>query len=156
MRVVTHLAAYFAASVASSAVLTIWMACIEFSGPMAQQLGLIGVASEASRVWPYIFGLTLLVMFLPWCLMMGVSSWLPFRGPVYCASGTALAALLAFGCTGGLLPGHGTSIYLDGFVLAVKTTGLPIFVSGATGGLIYWLVRERDKHLKKVRSVSAH
>ena len=153
MRMVALLASYFFASVTSSAVFTFWTACIDFSGPMGQQLSLIDVASEALHGWPYIFALALLLMFLPWCLMIGISRWLPFRGPVYCASGTALAALLAFGCFGELFAARGHPTFAEGFALAVETSGLPVLISGAVGGLSYWLVHERDKRLKEVRSV---
>ena len=73
MRIVARLASYFAAGVTSSAVFTVWMACIEFSGPMGQQLGPFNVASEALRHWPYILVMALLLMLLPWCLMIWIS-----------------------------------------------------------------------------------
>ena len=147
MRIVARLASYFAAGVTSSAVFTVWMACIEFSGPMGQQLGPFNVASEALRHWPYILVVALLLMLLPWCLMIWISRWLPFRGPVYCACSTAVAALFAFGSFGGLFPARGHPTFLEGFALALETSGLPVLVSGAVGGLIYWLIRERDERL---------
>ncbi|WP_316184377.1 hypothetical protein [Bradyrhizobium sp. SZCCHNRI1003] len=153
MRIVVRLASYSVAGVASSAVFAVWIACSKFTGPMAKQSDLVDVMSEAFRGWPYIFALALLLMFLPWCLMTGIARCLPFSGPVYCASGTALVALLAFGCVGGLLAAHDHPTFPEGFALAVETSGLPILVSGAAGGLIYWLVRERDERLKKRRSV---
>jgi hypothetical protein len=153
MKIVALLASYFFAGVTSSAVFTFLMAYIDFTGLMGQHLSLIEVASKAVHGWPYIFALALLLMFLPWCLMIGISSWLPFRGPVYCASGTALTALLAFGGFGGLFPARGHPTFTEGFALAVETSGLQVFISGAVGGLSYWLVRERDKRLKKIRSV---
>src|SRR5690349_21670355 len=66
---------------------------------------------------------------------------------------TATAALLAFGCFGGLLPARGHPTFLEGFALAAETSGLPIFVSGAVGGLVYWLVLQRDERLKQMRSI---
>jgi MFS superfamily sulfate permease-like transporter len=153
MSIAARLVSYFVAGVTSSAVFVVWTACSDFSGPMGKQSDLVDVTSEALRGWPYIFALALLLMFLPWCLMIGISRWLPFRGPVYCASGTALAALLAFGCVGGFLAAHGHPTFPEGFALAIETSGLPILVSGAAGGLIYWLVRERDERIKKMQSV---
>jgi hypothetical protein len=116
---------------------------------VGQQLGLLNVTGEALRDWPYILVMALLLMFLPWCLMIWVSRWLPFRGPIYCASGTAVAALFAFGGFGGIFPARGHPTVLEGFVLAIETSGFPIFVSGAVGGLVYWLCRGRDERLKR-------
>lgn len=149
MRIVSRLAAYFAASATSSAVFTFWMACRDFSDPTGRRLNLIDVGSETLHGSAYVFALALLLMFLPWCLMTGISRWLPFRGPVYSAGGTALVAILAWGCLGGLFPARGHPSFTEGFAQAVEASGLPVLVSGAVGGLIYWLVRERDERLKK-------
>lgn len=154
MRIVARLAAYFAASATSSAVFTVWMACRDSRDPAGKGLNLIEVGSETLQVWPYVFALALLLMFLPWCLITGMSRWLPFGGPVYSASGSALAAILAWGCLGGLFPARGHPSFTEGFALALEANGLPVLISGAIGGLIYWLVRERAEHLKNtMRSV---
>ena len=154
MKIVARPAAYFAASVTSSAVFTFWMACRDFTDPIGKKLNLVDVGSEILHGWPYVFALALLLMFLPWCLMTGISRWLPFGGPVYSASGSALAAILAWGCLGGLFPARGHPSFTESFVLAVEASWLPVLVSGAVGGLIYWLVRERDERLKNMmRSV---
>jgi hypothetical protein len=154
IRILARLSAYFAAGVTSSAAFTSWVAFGELRGPLGQQLDPLNVTSEALRLWPYVLVIALLLMFLPWCLMMWSSRWMPFRGSVWYAGSTAVAALFAFGSFAGFFPARGHPTFLQGFVLAVETSGFPVLVSGAVGGLIYWLVRERDERLNQMRSVA--
>jgi hypothetical protein len=154
MKILARLSAFFAAGITSSATFTSWIAFGELSGPLKQQLDLLNMTSQALRVWPYILVMALLLMFLPWCLMMWASRWIPFRGSVWCAGSTAVTALFAFGSFAGFFPARGHPTFLQGFLLAVETSGFPVLVSGAVGGVIYELVRERDKRINQLNSVA--
>ncbi|MFB9267049.1 hypothetical protein ACFFWD_28475 [Bradyrhizobium erythrophlei] len=149
MWIVAHPAGHFAAGVTSSVVFTAWMACIEIIGPIGQQAGLLNVMGHALSVWPHILGGALLLMSLPWCLVAWLSGRLHYSGPAYFAVSAAVGAFFVLGTLGGILPGRGHPTFLEGFELAVETSGLAVFVSGFIGGLTYWLCSEGNDGLKR-------
>jgi len=101
-------------------------------------------------IWLLVFFMAVVGMFLPWRLAIWVSR-LANWASIFYFVGTAAVATLVVGCVmSSLFPKLSfieDQTFFEGMRVAAERQGWLLRITGIAGGLTYWFVSERRRHL---------